>query len=83
MNLLKRAWLWLTTKHQKETPVTDTSTTETTTNPETVTYVIGQSAKSDAVLAKVKELLITIGHDVEGEFDEIVALAKKLVAKSS
>jgi hypothetical protein len=23
MNILKRAWLWLTTKHQKETLVTD------------------------------------------------------------
>lgn len=28
MNILKRAWLWLITKHQKETPVTDITASE-------------------------------------------------------
>ncbi|MGA7507156.1 MAG: hypothetical protein WBW72_02420 [Erwinia billingiae] len=28
MNILKRAWLCLTTKHQKETPVTDITASE-------------------------------------------------------
>lgn len=33
---------------------------------------------TDAVLAKVKELLKVAGHDVESVFDDVVALAKKL-----
>ncbi|MGP2461427.1 hypothetical protein [Pantoea ananatis] len=33
---------------------------------------------TDAVLAKVKELLKVAGHDVEAVFDDVVALAKKL-----
>ncbi|MCW0344958.1 hypothetical protein NB703_003051 [Pantoea ananatis] len=33
---------------------------------------------TDAVLAKVKELLKVAGHDVEAVFDDMVALAKKL-----
>lgn len=34
---------------------------------------------TDAVLAKVKELLKVAGHDVEAVFDDVAALAKKLV----
>lgn len=37
--------------------------------------------KEKLLLNKVKELLIAVGHDVEGEFDEIVALAKKTTGK--
>ncbi|WP_194761213.1 hypothetical protein [Pantoea ananatis] len=33
---------------------------------------------TDAVLAKVKELLKVAGRDVESVFDDVVALAKKL-----
>ncbi|PKC39118.1 hypothetical protein V461_21750 [Pantoea ananatis BRT98] len=33
---------------------------------------------TDAILAKVKELLKVAGHDVEALFDDVVALAKKL-----
>lgn len=34
--------------------------------------------KTDAVLAKVKELLKVAGHDVDTVFDDVAALAKKL-----
>ncbi|WP_210459638.1 hypothetical protein [Pantoea ananatis] len=34
--------------------------------------------KTDAVLAKVKELLKVAGHDVDTVFDDVVALAKNL-----
>lgn len=34
---------------------------------------------TDAVLVKLKELLKVAGHDVEAVFDDVVALAKKLV----
>lgn len=37
MNLIKRAWLWLTTKHQKEAPVTDITASDTA--PETAATV--------------------------------------------
>ncbi|WP_429499394.1 hypothetical protein ACQUFY_20880 [Robbsia andropogonis] len=37
------------------------------------------TASSDAVLAKVKALLVASGHDVEIVFDDLVAVAKKLV----
>lgn len=33
---------------------------------------------TDAVLAKVKELLKVAGHDVESVFDDVASLAKKL-----
>lgn len=43
--------------------------------------VVQQAAPSDAdiLLAKVKEVLVKLGHNVEPVFDEVVALAKKLV----
>ncbi|KTS74249.1 hypothetical protein [Pantoea stewartii] len=34
--------------------------------------------KTDAILAKVKELLKVAGHDVEALYEDVVALAKKL-----
>ncbi|MDS7720438.1 hypothetical protein N7605_11460 [Pantoea ananatis] len=34
--------------------------------------------KTDAILAKVKELLKVTGHDVEAVYDDVVTLAKKL-----
>ncbi|WP_458038712.1 hypothetical protein [Pantoea ananatis] len=34
--------------------------------------------KTDAVLAKVKELLKVAGHDVDTVFDDVASLAKKL-----
>jgi len=33
---------------------------------------------SDALLANIKKVLTTAGHDVESVWDEVVALAKKL-----
>ncbi|WP_146001332.1 hypothetical protein [Chimaeribacter arupi] len=93
MNPLK----WLLTKETKEPTVTDAAVTDTattaqaippvTTTTETVVPATTQTTTTsvtsdDAVLGKVKELLISIGHDVENEFDEVVALAKKLVAKA-
>lgn len=33
---------------------------------------------ADALLAKVKAILQTVGHDVEAVWDEAVALAKKV-----
>lgn len=37
------------------------------------------TGNTDAVLTKVKELLKVAGHDVEAVFDDVAALAKKLV----
>ncbi len=34
---------------------------------------------TDAVQVKLKELLKVAGHDIEAVFDDVVALAKKLV----
>lgn len=34
---------------------------------------------TDALLAKVKAILVTLGHDVEAVFDDAVALAKKVL----
>ncbi|WP_210486935.1 hypothetical protein [Pantoea ananatis] len=48
-------------------------TTATTAQPVTTA-----NDKTDAVLAKVKELLKVAGRDVESVFDDVVALAKKL-----
>lgn len=49
-------------------------TTASTTQPTTATA----TDNTDAVLAKVKELLKVAGHDVEAVFDDVAALAKKL-----
>lgn len=84
---------WLLTKNEpatKETTVTDTvvetpaePTIVTTTGEPVATQTTTTTVVSnDAVLDKVKEILISIGHDVEAEFDEVVALAKKLIAKA-
>jgi hypothetical protein len=51
----------------EEPTMSDATTTATPVTPDT-----------DAVLAKVKAVLTTAGHDVELVWDEIVALAKKL-----
>lgn len=37
-----------------------------------------QAADSDTLLANVKKVLTTAGHDVEQVWDEVVALARKL-----
>ena len=60
-------------------PVTVTTTVEPAATTQTATTTV---TSNDAVLDKVKEILISIGHDVEAEFDEVVALAKKLIAKA-
>ncbi|WP_313684220.1 hypothetical protein [Pantoea sp.] len=102
MNILKRAWQWLFTKHQKESTVTDTAaiSTDTTTTDATDSVVANTAdtanpadttattttttvTTDDSVLDEVKSLLVKIGHDVESEWDEVVALAKKLVTKSA
>ncbi|MGP2486935.1 hypothetical protein ACTUTK_07075 [Pantoea ananatis] len=48
-------------------------TTATTAQPATTA-----TDKTDAVLAKVKELLKVAGYDVDNVFDDVVVLAKKL-----
>ncbi|MDJ0042944.1 hypothetical protein [Pantoea allii] len=53
-------------------PLYDSTTTAAAQPATTVTD------KTDAVLAKVKELLKVAGHDVEVVFNDVVALAKKL-----
>lgn len=85
---------WLLTKNEpatKESIVTDTvvetpaepTIVTTTGEPVATTQTTTTTVTSnDAVLDKVKEILISIGHDVEAEFDEVVALAKKLIAKA-
>lgn len=86
---------WLLQKNEpatKEITVTDT-VVETPAEP-TIVTTSGEPvattqtttttvATDDSVLDQVKELLVKIGHDVESEWDEVVALAKKLVTKSS
>lgn len=62
--------------------MTDTTTDQTN---DTQTSLSTQTRQvtvitNDAVLEKVGELLSSVGHNVD-EFAEIVALAKKLVAK--
>lgn len=84
---------WLLTKNEpatKETTVTDTvvetsaepTIVTTTGEPVTTQTTTTTVVSNDAVLGKVKEILISIGHDIEAEFDEVVALAKKLIAKA-
>lgn len=69
------------------TAATDTGTatsSEVTAPAETTSTVTTTTITTDdSVLDQVKELLVKIGHDVEGEWDEVVALAKKLVTKSA
>lgn len=56
-------------------PLNDVNDQQNTDTNDTV----DNSSNTDAVLAKVKELLKVAGHDVESVFDDVVALAKKLV----
>lgn len=89
MNILKRAWAWLTTK--KVNTVTDATTaadstaatTADATAATTTDAVVVSTSTDDAVLSQVKELLVSLGHDVEGVFPEVVALAKKIVSNTS
>lgn len=56
------------THHQtKEIPMTD------------VTVPAPVAPAPESVLAKLKDILKTVGHDVEAVWDEAVALAKKAV----
>ncbi|MGX9376058.1 hypothetical protein ACWXV6_14860 [Pantoea ananatis] len=57
-------------------PLNDTTTAST--NQSTTQPANAATDNTDAVLAKVKELLKVSGHDVEVVFDDVVALAKKL-----
>lgn len=57
-------------------PLYDTATAST--NQSTTQPVTAATDNTDAVLAKVKELLKVAGHDVEAVFDDVVTLAKKL-----
>lgn len=98
MSIFNEAITWLTTKKESSvtdtaaTTAADTTdaTTDTTTATAAATPVAATTTaatstepSTDSVLSKVKELLINIGHDVDTEWDELVALAKKLVTKSS
>ena len=50
-------------------------------DPVTVTVpapIAAPVSDADALLAKVKAILKTVGHDVEAVWDEAVALAKKV-----
>jgi len=99
MSIFNEAITWLTTKKESSvtdtTATTAADTTAATTDASTTTSSTPVAASTtttttattepstDSVLSKVKELLINIGHDVDTEWDELVALAKKLVTKSS
>jgi hypothetical protein len=89
MNILKRAWLWLITKHQKETPVTDITASDTA--PESTTTVQNVTVDPTPIPATV-EVVKTGVKDFEAAFafveagvaqlgdaakDELKALAQK------
>lgn len=83
MNPIKAAIHWLITK--EETPKMTDQVVEVqpaVAEPLAVTAAVAQQAApsdADILLAKVKEVLVKLGHNVEPVFDEVVALAKKLV----
>ncbi|MBD1589771.1 hypothetical protein [Pseudomonas typographi] len=74
MNLL--AWIkTLFTKTTKEPTMADTASTAAAAPavPETPAIVETTAIDTD----KLKALLITLGHDIEAEWEHLVALAKK------
>jgi hypothetical protein len=85
MNPIRKAITWLLTK-EETTKMTDQvvevpAVAATVVEPTTAAVVAEQASPSEAdiLLSKVKELLVKLGHNVEPVFDEVVALAKKLV----
>jgi hypothetical protein len=85
MNILKRAWLWLTTKHQKETPVTDITASDTvpeavntaqavTVDPTPVAVVKTGVKDFEAAFAFVEAGVAQLGDAAK---DELKALAQK------
>lgn len=85
MSILKRAWLWLTTKHQKETPVTDitasdaapeavTTVQAVTVDPTTVAVVKAGVKDFEAAFAFVEAGVAQLGDAAK---DELKALAQK------
>lgn len=94
MNILRKLWLFLTVKKNKDTepmsePITDTTVQTATVAAETVAVPVAETAPVMAevpaseylVAAKLKALLIAFGHDVEAEFDKLYELAKLAVKK--
>lgn len=84
MNILKRAWLWLTTKHQKETPVTDITASDTAPEATTVQTVIVDPTPLAVVKTGVKDFeaafaFVEAGVAQLGDAakDELKALAQK------
>lgn len=81
MNIIKRAWLWLITKHDKEVkvsePLNDTAVTtapvvtETTVEPPVVNSSV---ANFDEAFAFVRDGVAKLGTAAESE---LIALAKK------
>ena len=64
---------------EQVTAPTVPSTQQETTNMANETQNgAAQAADNDTLLANVKKVLTTAGHDVELVWDEVVALAKKL-----
>lgn len=90
MNLIKRAWLWLITKHQKENlvsePLSDVVSSQSdaitpASNPTPVSTVITPSSEVkdgvhdfEAALHFVRDGVKKLGDAAE---DELIALAKK------
>ena len=67
--LIRKCVAWLR-------PILKSQTEESTMTDVTVPTPVAPTAES--VLAKLKDILKTVGHDVEVVWDEAVALAKKV-----
>lgn len=91
MNILKRAWLWLTTKHQKETPMTDITASDTAPEAASAVQAVAVDPTPTPIPVTV-EVVKTGVNDFEAAFafveagvaqlgdaakDELKALAQK------
>lgn len=95
MKIIKQIWDFLYPKKVEKVsePITDTATASTTpvvADQPVITVnaadgqqvnVVSQQTDVDAVLAKVKKLLIDAEHDIETEWDALVTYAKALASK--
>jgi len=68
MNILKSIRAWFSGLTTKKEPVMADPTPEVTTAPATTTDT-----------DKLKALLVALGHDVEAEWDHLIALVQKAV----
>ncbi|WP_110951358.1 hypothetical protein [Pseudomonas bohemica] len=67
MNLLNRLFAYLASIYTKEPTMATTTTEPTVDTPTTATVDTN----------KLKALLVALGHDIEAEWEHLVALAKK------